>query len=50
MTITTEEQKRMIREFFAPVADNALSDEECDNIWIYGCSKPDEEMIARRKR
>lgn len=46
----TSEERQMIREFFGLVVDEALSDEDCDNIWLYGCSKPDTEMIESRKK
>ena len=45
----TPEQRQEIREFFAYVSDG-LTDEDCDNIWIYGCARPDAEMIRRRGR
>lgn len=44
MIVTTEQRQQVrnfVREFWDISGD--LSDEDCDNLWVYGCTNPGSE-------
>ncbi len=45
-----EKQRQMVRDFIAVISSKPLSNEECDNLWIYGCTKPDAEMLSHKAK
>lgn len=47
--MTTKKQKDKIRWFFLPLG-HVLTDGECENVFKYGCTKPDEDMIRKDKK